>query len=65
MYDQCRKNQATAALNFGLHDGHRRRIRRMILQGKLNENVAIQTGNWRENISSANSDWEITGVKTR
>jgi hypothetical protein len=42
-----------------------RRIRRMILQGELNENVAVQPGHWRENISSASSEWEITGVKTR
>jgi hypothetical protein len=42
-----------------------RRIRGMIPQGKLNEYVAVQPGHWRVNISSASSDWEKAGVKTR
>ena len=63
--DQRRKNKTAAAFHFGLDGSDGRRIRRMILQGELNENVAVQPGHWRENISSASSEWEITGVKTR
>ena len=44
--DQRRKNQTITALNFGLHDANRRCIRRMIRQGELNEDVAVQPASW-------------------
>ena len=41
--DQRRKNQAAAALGFGLNGGDCSGVRRMILQDELNENVAVQS----------------------
>ena len=59
------KNKAVAALRFGLHGSDGGHIRRMILQGELDEDIAIQASQWRPNNSSASSDWKIMGVKTR
>src|ERR1039458_2413839 len=62
---QRRKDQAANALGLGLDRSDGRGIRGMIREGKLDKDVAVQTGHCRPNISSAISAWEMTGVKTR
>src|ERR1035437_2727251 len=64
-HHQRRKNQAASALGLGLDRGDGRGVCRMIRQGKLYKDVAVQAGHCRPNISSAISAWEMTGVKTR
>ena len=63
--DQRRKYQAITKLRFSLNGGDRRRVYWMILQGKLNQDVAVQPGHCRLNSSSARSDWDMDGVNTR